>query len=146
VALDVGTQVVVVGVDGFDTHSRQDEVHPRLLADLARGLTTFLAEMTDLGRADDVLVVTTSEFGRRVAENGSAGTDHGNAGTQFAVGPAVIGGMVGEVGLAHQVDGDLPVTLDARTLYAVALDWLGGPTDEVLGDRYDRHGLLSARP
>ncbi|MBL8776547.1 MAG: DUF1501 domain-containing protein [Acidimicrobiales bacterium] len=142
IGLDVGTEVVVVGVDGFDTHANQPERHAQLLADVTTGLTRFLAAMEAQGRADDVLVITTSEFGRRVAENGSLGTDHGNGNVQFVVGPLARGGIVGELGLGALVDGDLPSTLDARSLQALALDWLGGPSDELLDTTPDRYGLL----
>lgn len=142
VGLDVGTQVLVVGVEGFDTHGRQADRHADLLADVAGGIGAFLDEMARQGRADDVLVLTTSEFGRRVAENGSLGTDHGFGNVAFLAGAPVRGGLVGETGLDRLVDGDLPVEIDTRSLYAVALDWLGGPTDEILGASYDRFDLL----
>lgn len=142
-ALGVGTQVVVVGVTGFDTHAGQAPRQAALLADVAEGIDGFLRAMADQGRADRCLVVTTSEFGRRVVPNASAGTDHGYAGVQFAVGPGVRGGIVGQSDLAHLVDGDLPVVIDTRSLYAAALDWLGGPTDEILARRYDRYDLLA---
>ena len=95
------------------------------------------------GRIDEVLVITTSEFGRRVAENGSAGTDHGNGNMAFVVGSGINGGkVVGDLGLGAIVDGDLPLTVDTRSLYGIALDWLGGPIDEVLGGSFDRYGIL----
>ena len=140
--LRIGTQVLMVSVTGFDTHADQAARHPELLADLARGLDAFLAEMRARGRADEVLVVTTSEFGRRVEENGS-GTDHGQASVQFLAGAEVAGGrVVGTADLAHLDDGDLPLRIDTRSVYAAALDWLGGPTDDILGAKYDRLGLL----
>ncbi len=142
IGLDIGTQVVVVGVEGYDTHANQPERHHALLADLAGGLTAFLGAMADQGRADDVLVVATSEFGRRVAENGSTGTDHGNGNTLFAIGPMVNGGIHGDLDLRDLVDGDVRSTIDARTLYANALDWLEAPTDDLLNDQYDRLNLL----
>ncbi len=142
IGLDVGTEVVVVGVDGFDTHANQPERHAQLLTDVATGLTRFLSAMEQQGRIDDVLVVTTSEFGRRVAENGSRGSDHGNGNVAFVVGPLARPGVVGDLGLEALVDGDLPTTLDTRSLYAVALDWLGAPTDDLLDGPHDRHGLL----
>lgn len=140
---DIGTQVLVIGGDGFDTHADQATRHPKLLEDLATGVTTFLAEMERQGRADQVLVLTTSEFGRRAAENGS-GTDHGYGGVQFLFGAGLAASqVVGQADLANLVDGDLDVATDTRSLYANALDWLGGPTDEVLGGTFDRHALLT---
>lgn len=142
VDLDLGTQVVVVGIGGFDTHDGQAPRHDLLLTDLAAGIEQFLSRIEEQGRARDCLVVTTSEFGRRVVPNASGGTDHGFAGVQLLAGPGVRGGVVGDLGLDHLVDGDLPVGIDTRSLYAVALDWLGGPTDDVLEGSWDRYGLL----
>jgi len=89
--------------------------------------------------------MTTSEFGRRVHENGS-GTDHGNGNVQFLAGPMVAGGqIVGSSDLANLDQGDLRTSIDTRSLYANALDWLSagnGPTDEVLAAPYDRLGLV----
>lgn len=143
VELDVGAEVLVIGIDGFDTHATQADHHHQLLADLGTGMSNFLDAMDALGRRDDVLIVTTSEFGRRVAENGSDGTDHGKGNVLFATGTGVNGAIVGDAGLDRIDDeGDLPVAVDSRSLYAVALDWLGGPTDEILGGSFDRFGLL----
>lgn len=143
IELGVGTQVLLVGVNGFDTHSNQLIVHDELLRDVAAGITAFFDRLEAAGLADNVLLVTTSEFGRRVAENASEGTDHGFAGAQFVMGAGVRGGrVVGDAGLGALVDGDLPIGIDTRSLYAVALDWLGGPTDDVLGGSFDRYGLI----
>ena len=140
--LQLGTQVIVVAVDGYDTHSDQAARHAALLDDLGAGLAELTAAVQRQGRADDVLVMTTSEFGRRVAENGS-GTDHGKAGLQLLLGAPVAGGqVVGDVDLAHLDEGDLRPEVDVRSVYAAALDWLGGPTDEVLGGSFDRLGLV----
>ena len=143
--LRVGTQIIVVAGSGFDTHSDQARRHPDLLADLAGGLTGFLDTVAAQGQADDVLVITTSEFGRRVQENGS-GTDHGNGSVHFLAGPMVAGGqVVGHADLGDLVDGDLRSSIDSRSLYANALDWLSGtdgPTDDVLGQTADRYSLV----
>jgi uncharacterized protein (DUF1501 family) len=143
VELDVGTQVFVVGVGEFDTHADQPERHRLLLDDVFGGIGAFLDAMEAQGRADDVLVVTTSEFGRRVAENGSLGTDHGFANVQLLLGGGVHGQVVGELDLEHLVEGDVPMDVEAGSLYANALDWLGGPTDEILDGEFDRYDLLS---
>lgn len=140
--LDVGTRVISIGVNGFDTHAQQAEAHRRLLGDLANGLAEFSAAIERQGRAGEVLLVATSEFGRRVKENGS-GTDHGTGGLAIVAGAGVAGGqVVGEADLGDLVRGDLRSTIDARSVYSVALDWLGGPVDEVLGGTFDRLGLL----
>jgi uncharacterized protein (DUF1501 family) len=143
IGLDVGAQVFVVGFGDFDTHAGQDERHPALLTDLAEGLTSFLDAVTAMGREQDVLVLTTSEFGRRVAENASRGTDHGNGNVQLLAGAGVQGQVVGAPDLVNLVEGDLPVDIETRSLYAVGLDWLGGPTDEILDGTFDRYDLLA---
>ncbi len=140
--LGLGTQIIVVSVSGFDTHANEAAAHPALLDDLATGLDRFLQTVDAQGRADDVLVMTTSEFGRRVVENGS-GTDHGKASVALLAGGGVAGGqVVGQADLGALDDGDLAVGIDTRSMYAAALDWLGGPTDDLLGDTYDRAGLV----
>ena len=143
IELGIGTRVILVGISGFDTHADELDRHEALLTDVANGVTAFFDRLEKAGKADKVLLLTTSEFGRRVAENASGGCDHGLGGMQFVVGPAVKGGqVVGDSGLDRLVDGDMPIGIDTRSLYAIGLDWLGGPTDELLGGRYDRYGLL----
>jgi len=145
--LGLGTQIILVAGDGFDTHADQARRHPELLSDFAGGLATFLDTLQQQGHSDRVLVVTTSEFGRRVQENGG-GTDHGNGGVQFLAGPMVKGGrIVGEADLGSLDQGDLRSTIDSRSLYANAIDWLSGPNgpaDEILGGTFDRYGLVTA--
>jgi uncharacterized protein (DUF1501 family) len=134
---------MVVTAGGYDTHSAQLARHEELLTDLAAGMTAFFEAGDAAGWSDRVVLMTTSEFGRRVAENGSAGTDHGLGGAHMLLGPAVVGTqVVGHVDLGRLSDGDVAATVDPRSLYAAALDWLGGPTDEVLGSHYDRLGLI----
>jgi uncharacterized protein (DUF1501 family) len=140
---DIGTRVILVSVNGFDTHADQLDRHATLLTDVGTGIAQFTSRIEAAGKADDVLLVTTSEFGRRVAENASEGTDHGNGSVALLVGAGVAGGkVVGDLGLGSLVDGDLPLSIDTRSLYGVALEWLGGPIDEVLGGSFDRYGLL----
>jgi uncharacterized protein (DUF1501 family) len=140
---DIGTQVILVAVNGFDTHADQLDRQGTLLADVGDGISQFVSRLQKAGRADEVLLITTSEFGRRVAENASAGTDHGNGNVAFVVGSGINGGkVVGDLGLGALVDGDLPLSIDTRSLYGVALDLLGGPIDDVLGGSFDRYGIL----
>ena len=139
----IGTQVVLVAVSGFDTHADQLDRQSDLLADVGAGIDQFVSRIQKAGKADDVLLVTTSEFGRRVAENASVGTDHGTGNVMFVVGNGINGGkVIGDLGFGALVEGDIPVAVDTRSLYSVALDWLGGPTDAVLGATYDRYGVL----
>ena len=139
----IGTQVILVAVNGFDTHADQLDRQSTLLTDVGEGIAQFMSRLQQAGKADDVLLITTSEFGRRVAENASIGTDHGNGNVAFVVGTGINGGkVVGDLGLGTLVDGDLPISIDTRSLYSVALDWLGGPTDSVLGGTFDRYAIL----
>ena len=91
---------------------------------------------------DRVLVATTSEFGRRVQENGSGGTDHGKAGVSLLLGP-VRPGIQGALDLGDLEDGDVRPAVDPRVLYTAALDWLGADPVEILGRRYDDVALLA---
>jgi uncharacterized protein (DUF1501 family) len=144
IELDLGTQVIVVVMNGFDTHAGQTARHAELLADLAGGIAGFSSTVASRAPEQDVLVMTTSEFGRRVAENASGGTDHGNAGVQLLCGTRVRGGLIGASELGSLVEGDLPIVVPTGSMYAAALDWLGGPTDEVLGRHHDRLDLVEA--
>ena len=143
---DIGTQVLYLTVTGFDTHASQRQLQERLLGDIAAGLEGLFARLEASGRARQVLAITVSEFGRRAAENASNGTDHGKGGLSFLCGSAVAGGTVtGHANLAELDDGDLPLAVDTRSLYASGLHWLGadaGLIDEVLGDAWEDLGLL----
>ncbi|MEO0491906.1 MAG: DUF1501 domain-containing protein [Actinomycetota bacterium] len=128
IQMGIGTRVLTVGVRGFDTHAAQIDSHDALLADIGIGLERFFAALEASGDLDRVMVVTTSEFGRRVSENGSGGTDHGNGGLQFVFGPSVAGGVVhGGYDLGSLDNGDVPLAVDTRSVYRSALEWLGGP-------------------
>ena len=127
IGMDIGTRVLTVGVSGFDTHAGQLDNHDALLRDIGTALEQFFARLDESGDRDRVMVVTTSEFGRRVRENGSGGTDHGNGGLQFVFGPAVNGGVVhGGYELDSLDNGDIPLAIDTRSVYGAALEWLGG--------------------
>lgn len=143
---DLGTEIILVNVGGYDTHANQLATHSLLLGQLAAGLSLLFDRLAESGDDGRVLAITYSEFGRRVAENGSAGTDHGLGGLAFLLGRGVDGGrVVGDVALGGLEQGDVPIDVDARSLYANALDWLGGPTDDVLGGTWDTYGLVSAQ-
>lgn len=139
---DAGTRVVVVSASGFDTHANQLTVQGGLLTDLAAGITAFDAAMDAAGLRDDVLLVTTSEFGRRAAENGSGGCDHGAGGLSLVVGSGVRGGVRGEVDLGNLLDGDVRPTLDPFGLFTTCLDWIGADAERTLGRRVDTLDLL----
>jgi uncharacterized protein (DUF1501 family) len=144
VTANVGARIVVVSAGGFDTHSNQLTTHAALLDDLARGIDAFMQAVTAAGAADRTLLVTTSEFGRRVAENASGGFDHGAGGMSMLFGAAVQGGIHSEIDLGNQLDGDVRPTVDPRTMYTACLDWLGLDSVTALGKRYDDLALLRA--
>jgi uncharacterized protein (DUF1501 family) len=132
VAADLPTRVFYVSLGSFDTHADQPNRHEDLLGVLAQGLAAFHQEMRLLGRERDVLVLGFSEFGRRVAENASYGTDHGKAGLMFALGP-VRGGILGpEPNLEDLDEGDLKFQTDFRSVYAAALRFLGVDPSAIL--------------
>ncbi len=123
----IGIRIVATSLAGFDTHSQQARVHALLLADLDGSVTAFIQELRDRGLLDGVLVVITSEFGRRVAENGSRGTDHGAGGVAFCIGGGLRPGLAGPApDLRDLLDGDVRPGTDHRSLIAgVARDALG---------------------
>jgi uncharacterized protein (DUF1501 family) len=135
---DLGTKIFYVQLGGFDTHASQAKVHATLLTELAGGLSAFFTDVKNAGRADDLMVVTFSEFGRRVRENGSKGTDHGAAGTMFVLGGRVRGGFHGGLpSLANLDNGDLKYTVDFRSVYATLLqNWLGAEPAAILGQPF----------
>ena len=138
IAADVGPRVFYTSLGGFDTHAGQPEDHPALLENVSSALAAFRADIKAQGREDDVLIVCFSEFGRRLAENASAGTDHGKAGLMFALGKPVKGGLYGaQPDLEKLNDGDPVFTTDFRSVYATALDgWLGVPSRDILGSSF----------
>ncbi len=139
-----GTRIYYVTLSGFDTHSNQAEHHDRLLREVANGISTFFNQLDAAKQAQRVLLMTYSEFGRRVQENGSRGTDHGAASCLFVAGPAVQGGVIGKhPSLAELSDGDLRQHTDFRRVYATLLEqWLGCPSREVLGAGFEPLPLL----
>ncbi len=129
--------VYITGVGDFDVHQGEAQRQPSLLADLDDGIERLFAALG--ASAGNVLVMTTSEFGRRPAENGS-GTDHGTANVHFLIGPKVKGGRYGEPPSLTKLDAtnNLVPTIDFRSLYATGLTWLGvEDTESVLGGRFD---------
>jgi len=121
------TRLFHLSLDGFDTHARQAALHTALLAELDASLAAFQADLEQCGAAGRVVTFVHSEFGRRVEENASRGTDHGAAAPVFLVGGAFARGLHGNApDLTRLVDGDVPATTDFRALYtALERDWLG---------------------
>jgi uncharacterized protein (DUF1501 family) len=134
-----------VTLGGFDTHTQQAQMLSGLLGELDAALDAFLTDIQAHGHGDDVLVMTWSEFGRRVPENGQAGTDHGSAGPMFLLGTKVNGGFHGEPSsLAALDNGNLRFTVDFRSVYAATLeDWLEAPAGDILGGQFEPLDLLA---
>ena len=131
----------------FDTHVNQASPHDRQLLYCSDAIAGFFQEMERIGRADDVVMYVYSEFGRRVPENTSLGTDHGTAQVNFVIGNAVKGGFYGTPpSLTELVLGDnLATTTDFRQVYASLIDgWLRVDAAKVLGKRFDTLGLFRA--
>ena len=147
IAKGLGTRIFYVALDGFDTHSEQAQPHQQLLTELADGIGGFFRQLQAAGHADRVRVMTFSEFGRRVAENGSRGTDHGAGSCLFVAGPSVKGGVVGKhPDLADLDEGDLKPHTDFRRVYATLLDaWLDCDSTSVLGAKWEHVTGLGAR-
>ena len=144
----VGTRVFSVAMGGYDTHTNQLQRHDRQMAGLDGALGAFLEDIGARGTeaSKNTLVCVYSEFGRRVAENGSRGHDHGKAGPMFLFGAAVNGGLYGEHPSLDELDeGDLAHTTDFRRVFGTVIhEWFGGDAEAVLGGRYGViDGLLS---
>jgi uncharacterized protein (DUF1501 family) len=149
IAADFPTKLYYVPLRGslFDTHVNQAAPHDRQLQYCADAIAGFFQEMQRIGRADDVVMYVHSEFGRRVPENTSLGTDHGTAQVNFVIGNAVRGGMYGKPpNLAELVLGDnLESTTDFRRVYATLIEeWLGADAAEVLGQPFETLAMIEA--
>lgn len=138
------TRVVYFSAGGFDTHARQQDTHAKLLENFSNAVSAFQTEMEAIGKADKVIVLVFSEFGRRVTENASQGTDHGAASSMFVIGKKVKGGLYGGLpNLSDLQDGDIKFKIDFREVYAAALDnWMGGDSQLVLGQKFNPLGVL----
>jgi uncharacterized protein (DUF1501 family) len=139
--IDAGTdtRVFYCQLTGFDTHANQLGQHQNQLTQLSEAVAAFQGDLSAKGNADRVAVMCFSEFGRRVVQNSSGGTDHGTAGPMFVVGDKVNGGVYGaHPSLADLDDGDLKYTTDFRRVYATVLDkWLDVSSPDVLGNRFE---------
>jgi uncharacterized protein (DUF1501 family) len=144
IASGLMTKVYYLRIDGFDTHANQPDAHAGLLREVSESVAAFIRDASAQGFGDRVLVMGFSEFGRRVAENASEGTDHGTAGPVFLAGSSVREGLIGvHPGLLDLDQGDLKHAIDFRQVYAGVLqDWLGVPAEPVLGGKYEPLELL----
>ncbi len=147
IASDVEARVIYVhGNTDFDTHENQGWRHGELMGQLDRGLNHLFGIVAEAGKADRVVAMTTSEFGRRPEDN-DGGTDHGTAGSHFVIGPKVIGGRYGEAPSLTRFDdgGNFIHTIDFRSLYASVLDgWMGAGHADILNAEYETLSMFRA--
>jgi uncharacterized protein (DUF1501 family) len=138
------SRVYYVSLGGFDTHANQANSHERQLAVFDEAVGAFCRDLKDQGNFDRVMLLTFSEFGRRVAENASGGTDHGAAAPLFLFGGGVKGGLHGKYpSLTDLHRGDLRHSTDFRSVYATLLDqWLKTPSSPILGRDFGRVPFL----
>ena len=138
------TRVYYVGQGGYDTHSNQAGSHDRLMGEMDAALAAFTADLKDQGNFNRVVLMTFSEFGRRVAENGSGGTDHGAAAPLFVMGGAVKAGLYGTApSLTSLHNGDLVHNVDFRSVYATVLkNWLNVPVEPILHRAFPTIGFV----
>lgn len=138
IAADYGARVYYTSIDGFDTHARQGDAHPLLLRELSESVAAFQRDLVHRKIDDKVVLMTFSEFGRRVAENAGRGTDHGTAAPMMLVGSPVRAGVIGSApDLANLDEGDLRYETDFRGVYAGLLrSWLGIRPEPILGGRF----------
>jgi len=141
---DLPTRVYYASLGGFDTHANQLNSHANLMRQLGDTLNAFQQDLGKQGNTGKVLTMVFSEFGRRVAQNGSGGTDHGTAAPMFLVGDNVKAGLLGKHPSLTKLDqGDLIYNTDFRQVYASVLeDWMGADSKEILGKKYTKSSVL----
>jgi uncharacterized protein (DUF1501 family) len=145
VGSNLGTKAIYVEHGSFDTHVSQKTTQNRLLAEFSNAIAAFYEDLGAHGNDRRVLTLTFSEFGRRIDENGSRGTDHGEASPLFMIGGGVKGGIYGR---APDLDvtnmGNVRFTTDFRSVYATVLErWLGRPSARLLGGDFAQLAVLS---
>ena len=141
---DLATRIYFLSASGFDTHVNQAGQHDALLGRVGRALSDFQETLREDGTADRVMTMVFSEFGRRVNENASGGTDHGTAAPMFLIGDNVRPGLHGTQPSLNDLDqGDLKHAVDFRQVYATVLnDWFQVDAKPVLGRNFDTLDLI----
>ncbi|MEL7498433.1 MAG: DUF1501 domain-containing protein [Planctomycetota bacterium] len=141
----LSTRIYYVTLEGFDTHSNQAQSHQGLLSELGNSVSAFMRQIQKQGNADRVSVLAFSEFGRRVRENASRGTDHGAAAPLFVCGAKVKSGLVGEHPDLKDLDeGDMKFKIDYRRVYSDLLtNWLNVDAEPIVGGKFESLGLFS---
>ena len=139
------TRVYYVTLGGFDTHANQLNTHANKMRQFGDALRVFYRDLKAQGNDSRVLTMVFSEFGRRVAENASGGTDHGTAAPMFLAGPMVRPGVLGQHPSLGSLDsGDLKYTVDFRSIYTAVLeDWMKAAPKDVLGESFPKAKVLA---
>jgi uncharacterized protein (DUF1501 family) len=141
---DINTKVYYISLGSFDTHVNQQMQQQRLFTELSDAVRAFTTDLKRNNRFNDVLMFTFSEFGRRVSQNASGGTDHGTANNMFLIGGALKQkGIINPMPDLNDLDeGDLKYKIDFKTVYATVLkNWLDADDTAILGRRYDHLGF-----
>ena len=138
------TRVYYVSLGGFDTHANQIGQHGNLMRQLGSALNAFYKDLKAQGNTQRVLTMCFSEFGRRVKQNASGGTDHGTAAPMYLVGDMVKPGLLGDhPSLTNLDQGDLKFKVDFRSVYAAVLeDWMKADARAILGQSYRKARVL----
>ena len=142
---EINTRVYYVSLGSFDTHINQDAQQNRLFAELNNAVEAFVKDVKANGRFNDLLLFTFSEFGRRVTQNASGGTDHGTANNMFFIGGALKQkGLVNPLSdLTNLENNDLIFTVDFRQVYQMVLDnWLGADGKTILGKNFTKLDII----
>jgi uncharacterized protein (DUF1501 family) len=141
------TSIYYTEHSGFDTHATQLFTHARALQTMGGAVQAFVDDIRENAPSRQVLVLVFSEFGRRLTENASEGTDHGTAAPVFLAGHGVVPGIHGPYpDLEHLVDGDPVFAVDFRRVYAAVLDqWLGLSSERILNQRFEPLGVVKGR-
>ena len=139
ITADTDTRIYYASLTGFDTHANQRNRQERLLQQYAEGMKAFVQDLKQNNLLNDVLIMTFSEFGRRVKQNASVGTDHGTANNLFLMGGNLkkAGFFNGPANLSDLDDGDLKYQVDFRDIYTTLLNrWLDAPAPQILGQSF----------
>jgi uncharacterized protein (DUF1501 family) len=141
---DINTKVYYLSLGSFDTHINQEFQQRRLFTEMNDAVAAFVKDLKSNNRFNDVLLLTFSEFGRRVAQNASGGTDHGTANNMFFIsGELKQKGLINELpSLTNLDEGDLKYRVDFKNVYATVLNkWLGADDENILGKKFDYLGF-----
>ena len=142
---EINTKVYYVSLGSFDTHINQGAQQQRLFTEMTEAIKSFVKDLKANSRFDDVLLFTFSEFGRRVSQNASGGTDHGTANNMFLVsGGLKQKGIINAMpDLGDLQDGDLKYKIDFKNVYATVLNkWLNADSAKILGNQFDNMSFI----